>query len=492
MACVCIPSWGQKLISYESGKGSRDPNDADIWILYDGVRAEHEGMILFADSALLDINNNNFTAYDNVKIQLSDATFIYGENLFYDAETRIVDIYGDTVTFIDGPTVLKTAHLAFDRNDSVASYDTWGHTTNDDQTLKSREGYYYSGTKIMEIFRKVELSDSSMILYTDTLYYNTDTKLATFVSPTNIYSDSTHIYSENGTYNTETRYAVSNEASHIQSGARVLTCDSLHYDGIAQHGDAYGHVVIVDTVNQITCTGTIGATDQQQGYSFVTDSALVYMVDENGDSLFMHADTVYAYNDTNNQFTSIQSYYHAKVFRFDLQGMCDSAYYSVGDSLLTLFGSPVLWYENYQCLADTIVMRHDSTGIARVWMHHNLFIAEWVDSTKFNQLKGRNGVLYFTDGEPTYGDVLGNAQLVYYITEEDSVGNLELMGVNAGVSSDMRIYFHQRKLHRLLSYVNPDMHTYPVEQLPDELKRLNGFRWYHNRRPHSRYDVFSW
>lgn len=492
MVCVAASSWGQKLITYQSGMGTRDPNDPDIWILYNRVRAEHEGMVLFADSALLSINQNNFTAYDNVKIVLSDTTFIYGDNLFYDAESRVVDIYGDTVRFIDGATELRTAHLSFDRNTNVATYYTWGHTTSGDQSLKSREGYYNSDTKLMEIFRKVELSDSSMVLLTDTLYYNTDSKVARFVSPTHITTDSAYIYSEGGTYNTDTRYAISNEASRIRSGARVLTCDSLHYDGVAQHGDAYGHVVIVDTVNQITCLGAIGVTDQQFHFSYVTDSALVYMVDDNGDSLFMHADTIYAYNDTSNQFASIQAYYHTKVFRFDLQGMCDSAFYSVSDSLLTLTGTPVLWYQQYQCLADTIVLRHDSTGISNVWLRQNLFIAEWVDSTKFNQLKGRNGILYFNEGEPTYADVLGNAQMVYYITEEDSVGRLSLMGVNAGVSSDMRIYFKDRKMHRLLSYVNPDMHTYPVDRLPEELCRLHGFRWFHDRRPRDRYDVFNW
>ncbi|KWW24612.1 MAG: hypothetical protein F082_1613 [bacterium F082] len=471
--------------------GSRDPHNPDVWILYNGVTAEHEGMLLFADSALLDVTGNNFTAYQNVKIQLSDTSFIYGDHLFYDAETRIVDIYGDTVTFIDGGTEMKTAHLSFDRIGNIASYSTWGRTTNADQLLKSREGYYNATTKMMEIFRKVELSDSSMVLYTDTLYYSTDNKTATFVSPTDIRTDSTFIYSERGTYNTETRYAVSTEASRIQSGARVLTCDSLRYDGLLRHGVAHGQVVIVDTVNQITCTGLFGVTDRQSNYSYITDSALVYLVDH-GDTLFMHADTIFAYNDDNSQFTSIRANYHTKVFRFDMQGMCDSAYYSVTDSLLTLYGNPVLWYGNYQCLSDTISMQHDTSGVSLVLMRRNLFIAEWVDSLKFNQLKGRNGVMHFSGGEPSYADVLGNAQMVCYITEEDSLGRYSLIGVNVGVSSDMRIYFRDRRLHRLLSYVNPDMHTYPVDRLPDEYFRLHGFRWLDSRRPRTRLDVFQW
>lgn len=471
--------------------GSRDPQNPNVWILYQGVRAEHEGMLLFADSALLDSRNNNFTAYDNVKIQISDTTFIYGDNLFYDAPTRIIDIYADTVVFIDGETVMRTAHLSFDRMSGIASYSTWGRTTNHDQLLESRQGFYNSNTKMMEIFRHVLLSDSSMVLRTDTLYYHVDSKLASFVSPTEIESDSTFIYSEKGTYNTETRHAVSTKASHIASRSYLLSCDSLHYFGNIERGEAFGHVTIIDTVNAITCQGRLGVTDMQNSYSYVTDSALVFMIHE-GDTLFMHADTVYVDNDSTRQFTAIRAFRHAKVFRFDCQGMCDSIHYNVPDSLMALHGNPVLWYEHYQCFADTIAMLHDTSGIAWVKLRHNLFIAEWVDSLRYNQLKGRNGILYFSQGKPAYADILGNAQMVYYVTEDDPQGNPTLIGVNAGVSSDMRIYFQDSKMHRLLSYVNPDMHTYPVDKLPDELYRLHGFRWFESRRPKSREEVFVW
>ena len=59
MLCVflCLTGWGaaeaQKIITYDAGMGSRDPENPDIWILYKRVRAEHEGMVLYADSALL-------------------------------------------------------------------------------------------------------------------------------------------------------------------------------------------------------------------------------------------------------------------------------------------------------------------------------------------------------------------------------------------------------------------------------------------------------
>ena len=43
--------------------GSRDPDNGDIWILYRGVTARHEGMTLTSDSAHFDTRQNSFTAF---------------------------------------------------------------------------------------------------------------------------------------------------------------------------------------------------------------------------------------------------------------------------------------------------------------------------------------------------------------------------------------------------------------------------------------------
>lgn len=481
----------QKVIEYQSGIGSRDPDNSDVWILYDHVRAQHEGMVLFADSAILNTAQNDFTAFRHIKILLSDTTTIYGDHLFYDGNTRIVDIWDDTVVFIDGATTLLTAHISFDRNTNTATYTTWGHTTNRDRILTSRSGIYDATNKVFHIYRKVTLQDSNSRLETDTLHYNTQTSVAEFNTPTHIYSDSTTIYSECGSYNTDTRYAVSTKASHVVTGTKIVDSDTLYYDDIAQHGTAYGNLLLRDTANDLTCTGKYGVTDQQQRYSFVTDSAQVLFVDK-GDSVFLHADTVLVVNDTAHQIQIVKANHHVKLFRNDAQAMCDSAYYSVSDSLIQLFYDPVVWYENYQCTADTIFAFHDTVGLHLVLLKSNLMVVEKVDSLRFNQIKGRNGAVYFLEGEPTYGDVLGNAQMVYYITEEDSLHNLSLVGVNAGIGSDMRLYFKKRQMHRLVTFGSPDMHTYPVNQLPNELNRLPGFQWLESRRPLKPQDIFIW
>ena len=205
----------QKLIEYTSGMGSRDPMRPEVWILYQDVVATHEGMQLDADSAHYDTERNSFTAFRNVVITLSDTTTIYGDRLYYDGNTRIIDIWADTVVLIDGGNILKANHLTYERNTSTAYYNEWGHGTSEDRTLDSRQGQYNSLAKVFYIYNDVRLADSTMNLHTDTLVYTTEDKVAHFRSATHIYSDSSTIYSELGEYNTDTRFASSYSASHV-------------------------------------------------------------------------------------------------------------------------------------------------------------------------------------------------------------------------------------------------------------------------------------
>jgi hypothetical protein len=482
----------QKLIEYTAGMGSRDADNTDIWILYRNVHATHEGMVLESDSAHYNTRENSFTAFRNVAIQLTDTTFIYGDRLYYDGNTRVVDIWADTVLLIDGGTQLLANHLTYERNRSTAYYTEWGYGTSDDRALFSRKGQYNSDLKQFYIYDDVVLTDSTMRLVTDTLLYNTETTVAHFESPTHIYSDSSVIYSELGDYNTDTRYAISYRASHVDNQGRTIDSDTLLYDETREYGRAWGHVVIVDSVNELTCTGRYGETSQAERFSFVTDSAHVLFVDK-GDSLFLHADTVYVTTDSADNLHTVKANYHVKVYRRDAQAMCDSAFYRANDSLLLLYRDPVLWYDHYQCKADTIELSHDSNGVKQAWLRSDCFAMQQVDRDKFNQLKGHQGVVFFREGDPDYADVTGNAQMVFYITEEDTSGRTTLVGVNAGVGTAIRIYFDtSRAPVRVVTFDNPDMQTYPVGQLPDELKRLPDFQWLPLRRPRKPEDVFVW
>lgn len=490
--------WGQKLITYEAGMGTRDATDPDVWILYRRVKAMHEGMVLYADSALLNTVRNDFMAFGNIKMELTDTTTIYGDQLYYDGESRVAEIWDDTVRMVDGGTVLKSDHLTYDRFSSIAFYDTWGIATAGTRRLESRRGYYNSDLKVFDIYDSVVLTDTGMCLLTDTLTYETEPQMAYFWSPTWVYMDSTRLYSERGTYNTDLRKAHSVKASQVHRGGQHLYSDTLDYHEPTGLGMAAGHVLLKDTVNDVDATGRYAETGRRKGLSLVTDSALVRFYGRNegdsaeADTLYLHADSIFVGTDSAGGLEWVMAYHHVKAFRSQAQAMCDSVHYTAADSTARLFHDPVLWYTNSQATADTIVVRHDTSGARQAFFSGSSFFVEQLDGEKFNQIKGRNTVVYFAGGEPRYADILGNAEMTYHITDQDAHGGKCLVGVNSGRGSGMRVYFVDRAPDRVVTLGNPDMQTYPLEQLPPERNRLDGFRWLDNRRPKKPMDVFVW
>lgn len=490
MTLMPLAAEAQKIITYEAGLGRRDKRDPDTWILCREVRAEHEGMVLYADSALLNTTRNDFTAYYDIEIMLTDTTFIYGNELYYDGNSRVVDIWDDTVVFIDGATVLTTDHLSFDRNANKAFYNTWGHTTNAGDTLDSHIGIYDATRREVLIFDQVVLRDSASRLETDTLLYHVGTEAADFRSPTYIYSDTTTLYSERGSYFSKQRYALSTKESRVRTGSRTLTCDTLHYYENDEYGRAQGNVLLFDSLNNVACSGNYGETNQKARSSFVTDSAMVAYVKDN-DTLFMHADTIYVANNENDDVEYIRAHDGVRLFRRDVQALCDSAFFAVPDSILFLHRNPTLWQNAQQCTADTIVLHTTDNGVRQADLNGHCFVIERLDPEKYNQIKGNDARVYFADNEPTYADILGNAEMVYYITEETPGVGTTLIGVNVGVGSDMRIYFKSREPSRVVTYRDPDMHTYPLAKLPADKKQLDGFSWRDDQRPHSKEEIFK-
>ena len=535
MLFAALPMQGQKLITYDAGMGTRHPDDPDVWVLYQQVTARHEGMTLHADSAHLNTVLNNFDAYGHVRVDITDTTTLYGDRIFYDGTSRVVNVWcearrgrvTDSVRLVDGRTLLKTPHLLYDRNTSTATYNNGAVTTHDDKRLVSRQGDYNSDTKIVYIYTQVVFTDSNMRMETDTLIYNMTSHIADYWSPTRIYTDSAYLYSESGSYDTDLRYALSTQASHVENDGKTLDCDTLHYYEEREYGKAIGNVSLFDSANNCLCLSRYAETDQSSHTSFVTDSALVMLMEKPDttatadtmavtDTLYIHADSIIVVNDSSRQLLSVNAFHHAKGYRSDGQFMADSVFYHVQDSLVELFYQPVLWYDDYQLTADTILATLDSNGFRQVLLNSNCKGMGAVDDEKYNQLKGARGVVSFVAGDIHTVDVLGNTEVVYYVTEElkadsltsdtltvdtlsvgqDSVAQdtavLGLIGINAGTCTDMRLCFADGEPIHAVMHGHPDMRVYPLSQLPEDKRRLPGFQWFGDRRPRVPLDVFRW
>jgi len=359
-----------------------------------------------------------------------------------------------------------------------------------DNVLVSQRGYYYATEKMVFFKDKVRLTNPRFDLMSDTLKYHTPTEVAYFFGPCDIFSkgkDSTHIYCEYGWYNTKTEKAWFSRNAYMQSKENKLVGDSVLYDKKTGVGRAWNNVSITDTIQKMIISGDYAYLDEQQNNSFVTGKSMLTKIFET-DSLFLHADTLFAEQDTAAKQKTYYAYHHVRIFKPDLQGQCDSLVYDTADSVIRFIGTPILWNGANQLTATSIDLFLSGNELNRMELSTNAFITGKEDSMRFNQVKGRNMTGYFTENKLSLIFVKGNGQSVYYLRNKKK----QITGVNQADCSDMRIEIQDSKVNRIAMLTKPDATLYPAKQTDPALMLLKDFAWHGKIQPLSKNDIFIW
>jgi hypothetical protein len=214
------------------------------------------------------------------------------------------------------------------------------------------------------------------------------------------------------------------------------------------------------------------------------------------DTLFMHADTLKSLPDEqHNQI--VYAYHGVRIFKNDLQGICDSVVYLQSDSLLWMYRGPIVWSAQNQVTGDTLKLGLSNQALDKAWVMGNAFIvsdAEANDSIqgpeiRFNQIKGKMATASFVNTELESVWVDGNGELVYYPTD-DKEGAPKPMGTNQGECSSILIRFKDGELSSLRMDGQPKSVFKSNRFAGTEPLLLRDFKWLRDQRPRSRYDIF--
>ena len=110
-----------------------------------------------------------------------------------------------------------------------------------------------------------------------------------------------------------------------------------------------------------------------------------------------------------------------KIYKKDMQVVCDSLLYSDLDSLARLYKEPVIYQEVVrQYTADSVTLVIEGGGMDKASLMSNAFIAIQEDTSHYDQIKGAEMMAYFDEkGALERFDVLGGASALFYIEEND-------------------------------------------------------------------------
>lgn len=451
--------------------------------LIGAVECEHDGAKMFCDSAYL-YNSKSLEAFGHISIIKGDSIFVYGDSLRYDSGTKLANLKGN-VRCIEKDMTLTTTILVYDMGKSVASYYNGGTIVNKENTLVSKNGHYYSSSKELSFHYDVVLTNPDYKMRSDTLRYNTINKTTYFVGPTIITSKENYIYCENGWYDTDKEISRFSKNAIIDSKTQKLYGDSVFYDRKKGYGRATKNVRIIDTTSKSIITGNYADYYEKTNKSVVTGKA-IYGKRIDNDTLFLSADTLF-YNKKDSLHSYVKAYRNVKIFKTDLQGMCDSLGYSLHDSLLKLYNSPILWTTNGQVTAKQINVIAGETGVKFFELNNNAILiqkSDSLDENKFNQIAGKRIEGFFANDTIRKLNVTGNAQIIYYVKQKK-----QYTGVNKTICSNLTVWFNSEGVYKATFRNKPESIVFPLDEIVDKEMRLKDFVWLESKRPKTKADL---
>lgn len=447
------------------------------------VQIKHNNILMWCDSAYSYTDTNMVDAFGHVHILKDDTLHLYSDFLNYNGDTKWAVASGH-VRLINKNITLTTDSMDFDMNRNVGYYTVYGTVRDSASTLTSKIGEYYVDEDKAYFKTEVVGYSDDYTISSDTLIYNTQTKVVSIVGPTNIQNEENYLYAEDGFYNTLSGNAQLYRNPEIITKEQNILADSIFYSKLSGDGRAIGNASIEDFANQMIVKGNKIIYNDQKESAQATDSALFMLYTEK-DTLFLHADTLKSIPDTIPNEKLIMAYYDVKFFRSDMQGQCDSMVYYSLDSTIQLYTEPVLWSGTNQMTADYIEMINRSEQPNLVKMDRNAFIIAQEDSTRFNQIKGRNMTGYIQNNQLYKIDVDGNGQSLYYARDDNGI-----IGLNKAQSSNIEIYLQNSKVKKIVFVKDPDGTLMPLLNISESDKILPGFKWLEDVRPQKMSDIF--
>lgn len=470
--------------------------DAQAQILVGNVQFRHDDVFMYCDSALFYEASNSLDAFGNVRMVQGDTLSLTADVLYYDGLDKLARVRNNVV-LVHGQMTLYTDSLDYDRLYNVGYFFEGGHLITQDNDMTSDWGEYRPQTKVAVFNYNVHLvspappQQARTTLLTDTLYYNTVTSVANARGPSTIDDGGCHIYTEMGYVNSKNNNLTLLNRSEMSNNGKKLIGDSIVWNSVDSIGEAFGNVFYSDMLNNNAMTGNYCYYNDRMGYTLGTDSACILDYSQGADTMYMHGDSIkmFTYNiKTDSAYRTMHAYNHVRMYRSDMQGVCDSLVYLTSDSMMIMYNDPIVWAGSQQLLGEEIqVFMNDST-IDSIYVLRQTLSCERLDSLHYNQVAGQEMHSYMENGELKMTHVIGNVIVNYFPLDDDSL----MVAMNHIESTEMKMFMGENRRMRKIWMPAATGTFYPIPMIPGNVRFLENFQWFDYVRPQNPQDIFKW
>lgn len=491
--------------------------------LYSEVVLDSKGQQLFTDQLDYDLNTKVGT-YSTGALLTNGTTQLTSKRGYFYTETDEV-YFKDSVILIDPEFNLLSDTLKFNTQSQTAFFLGPTLIKSDSTNIYCEDGFYDTANEVAEFRQNAQFVKGEQIAVGEVIRYEGETEIYSIIGDASftendrkavgdtiryndqtgetnlfgnaIYQDSTqYIAAEEIFYNSKTETYRTRGRSYVSDPPQILEADEIDYDNLTGLGIALGDVVWQDTSQQLTIVCERAQYNQTTDYLKASGGRPLLISSLEGDSLYLASDTLIAVSQQDSVVVdsvetridtsrTLFAYPDVRIYKSDLQALCDSLVYSTRDSMFRFFHDPIIWSDTSQFTADTIYMTLSNEQIDQIRLRSRSFIINSPDELYFNQIKGKNTVAFFEEGDLRRMRVRGNAESVYYaIDEEDAY-----VGVNKTLSASMLVYFGNNEVEKISFFKQPTATITPMATADHNALRLEGFQWISLGRPRSVKDV---
>lgn len=437
------------------------------------------------------VNENEAYFKDSVYV-VNPQFNLRSDTLLYNTESKVVTFLGPTLVSTDSSRIYCEAGF-YDTENNLAEFTENAQFIKGEQKGRAKVIKYDGASKTYTLDGDAIFEEGERKATADVIEYDELNDKSTLIGNAKYKDAEQDIVADEIVYDAKNEVYSTRGRSRVSDPPQILLADQVDFREEIGLGIAQGNVIWQDTSAELTIICEQADYNRETGYLKASGGEfgrplLISLVD--GDSLFMTADTLLSTKTDSMAGDSsrlLQAYRDVRIYKTNLQALSDSLTYNSEDSLFTFYYDPIIWSDTTQFTADTIRLQMANDNIDKIHLFNKSFIINSPDELFFNQIKGKNIIASFTEGNLRKMDVQGNAESVYYALDEGGA----YVGVNKTVCSDMILYFGDNAIERILFVNAPQATMYPMKKADHEDLKMTGFNWISEIRPMSLADLFT-
>lgn len=390
----------------------------------------------------MQLPTSNVDISGGAKIELLNADSLVGTT---DTDKGLTRAYEGNVSFRQGDVNVSCGKAFHNISANNAEMIKNVIITQQDMQLTSPKVFYDGETGIAQSYKHIKIKDKNMTLEADKGYYSTQTYIANFYGNVKIDDDTVAIISDSIEYNRRTMLSKAYGNVKVEDDSTVIYADRIEHQRQFRNTKAYGKVIIQSKFNSTYLTADSVENDSPTAYTIAKSNPVLFKIDTlKRDSIFIKANTnindtmtIISYDTMSIASESMESmridgkeYYNfigkVEIIKSGLQAKADRMVYFRDGGVITLYGSPCVWFDSTQILSDTITIFSENNKLNKILAEGNAIATIKNDTTnldKINQMMGNQIHIDFVNDTINLISSMGEAKsLMFFESEKGSEG----------------------------------------------------------------------